>query len=159
MRFSVRVCTLVTAVAAAAMVAAPLAVPAGAAAGPQCAALSTKTVKTTVTATVSKCTPTTATGGTGSGTFTSSGAKSGTLNITLTWAAKDGTTKGNVKFGPATGLGKCPKGTTSRVTLTGSITGGTGTAVKTIKAGQKIAASVCIGKTSDTLQPGTVLTI
>jgi len=136
-----------------------IAAPAGAAAGPQCAALSTKTVGSKVTATVSKCTPTTATGGSGSGVFTASTSKSGTFNITLTWAAGHGTTKGNVKFGPAKGLGKCATGTSTRLTITGSVTGGTGTAVKTIKAGQKVAASVCIGAKSDTLEPGTVMTI
>ena len=160
MRFSVRVCTLVTAVAAGTMVAAPLAVPASAAvAAPSCAALTTKTAGSKITATVSKCSPAAATGGTGSGTFTAAtGAKSGTFNITLTWAAKHGTTKGNVKFVTAKGLGKC-KGASSRLTITGAVTGGTGTAFKTVKTGQKITASVCVGKASDTLEPGTTLKI
>ncbi len=136
-----------------------LAAPASAAAGPQCAGLTTKTVGSKVTATVSKCTPTTATGGSGSGVFTASTKTSGTFNITLTWATKHGTTKGNVKFGPAKGLGKCAKGTSTRIAVTGSVTGGTGTAVKTIKAGQKVTASVCIGAKSDTLEPGTVMTL
>jgi hypothetical protein len=136
-----------------------LAAPAGATAGPQCAALTTKTVGSKVTATVSKCTPTTATGGSGSGVFTASTKTSGTFNITLTWATAHGTTKGNVKFSPAKGLGKCAKGTTTRLTITGSVTGGTGTAVKTIKAGQKVTASVCIGAKSDTLEPGTVMAL
>ena len=159
MRFSVRVCTLVTAVAAGTMIAAPLAVPASAAtAAPSCATLATKTANGKITATVSKCTPAAALG-TGSGTFVAAtGAKSGSFNITLTWAAKHGTTKGNVKFVTATGLGKC-KGATSRLTITGTVTGGTGTAFKTVKTGQKITASVCVGKTSDTLEPGTTLKI
>ena len=38
----------------------------------------------------------------------------------------------------------------------GKVTGGTGTAFKTIKTGQAITGSVCIGK-SDTLEPGTSL--
>ena len=134
--------------------------PAGAAAaGPQCAALATKTVKSTITATVSKCTPAAATGGTGTGKFTSNPAKAGTLLITITWAAGHGTTKGTVKFTTAKTLGKCPKTSTGRIALGGSISGGTGTAVKTIKAGQKIVGSVCQGKTSITLEPGTVLKI
>jgi hypothetical protein len=158
MRFSVRVCTLVTAVAAGAMVAAPLAVPASAAvAAPSCAALATKTANGKITATVSKCTPAAALG-TGTGTFVAAtGAKSGSFNITLTWAAKHGTTKGNVKFSTAKTLGKC-KGS-SRLAITGTVTGGTGTAFKTVKTGQKITASVCVGTTSDTLEPGTTLKI
>ena len=130
------------------------------AAGPQCAALSTKTVKSVITATVSKCTPTTATGGTGSGKFTSNPNKSGTLLITITWGTKHGTTKATVKFATVKTLGKCsPKTATARITLTGTVTGGTAPALTTIKKAQKIVGSVCIGKTSDTLEPGTVLKI
>jgi len=135
-----------------------LAAPAGAAAGPGCAALTSKAVLKTTVITLSKCTPAAATGGSGGGTFTSSTSKSGTLNVTITWAAGHGTTKGNIKFGVAKGLGKCGKGTTTRFAIAGSVTGGTGTAVKTIKAGQKVAASVCSGK-SLTLEPGTSLTL
>ena len=136
------------------------AAPAGAVvATPQCGALTTKTVKSVITATVSKCTPTTATGGTGSGKFTSNPNKSGTLLITLTWATKHGTTKATVKFATVATLGKCAKTSTARITLTGTVTGGTAPALTTIKKAQKITGSVCIGKTSDTLEPGTVLKI
>jgi hypothetical protein len=134
--------------------------PASAAAAPPgaCKKLATKTAAAgKLTATLSQCTPAAATGGTGGGTFSSSGATSGTLNITIKWAGTHGTTKGNVKFGPAKGLGKCPKGTTTRVALTGKVTGGTGTAFKTIKTGQAISGSVCVGAKTDTLEPGTVL--
>ncbi len=158
MKISVRTRTLVAAAAAVSLLAVPLAMPASAATSPgQCKKLATKTVGSKLTATLSTCTPTAATGGSGGGTFTTSGATTGTLNITITWATKKGTTKGNVKFGPAKGLGKCPAGTSSRVTLTGKVTGGTGTAFKTIKTGQAITGSVCVGKTTDTLEPGTVL--
>jgi len=135
-----------------------LAAPAGAATGPGCAALTSKVAGKSTVITLSKCTPTAATGGSGGGTFTSSTSKSGSLNVTITWAAGHGTTKGLIKFATATGLGKCSKGTTSRFAITGSVTGGTGTAVKTIKAGQKVTASVCSGKTL-TLEPGTSLTL
>ena len=135
-----------------------LAAPAGAATGPQCAALSSKTVAKNTVITLSKCTPATATGGTGGGTFASTTSKSGALNVTITWAAGHGTTKGSIKFASAKGFGKCPKGTVTRFAITGSVTGGTGTAVKTIKAGQKITASVCLGKTL-TLESGTVLAL
>jgi hypothetical protein len=149
---------LVIAAASVSLIAVPLAVPASAAASPgACKKLVTKTVKAKLTATLSSCTPTAATGGTGSGTFASSGAATGTINITITWATTHGTTKGNIKFGPATGNGKCPAGAT-RDTITGKVTGGTGTAFKTIKTGQAIAGSVCLGKTTDTLEPGTALT-
>jgi hypothetical protein len=135
--------------------------PAGAAVGPQCAALSTKTVKTTVTATVSKCTPTAATGGAGAGTFTAAakGAKSGSLAITITWASGHGTSKGNVMFTTAKGLGRCAPTTTSLLAIGGTVIGGSGTAFRTIKKGQRISGAVCVGAKSDTLEPGTVLAI
>jgi hypothetical protein len=156
LRLSVRARTLVIAAATASLLAVPLAMPASAVGTPgQCTKLATKTVGTTLTATLSHCTPVAATGGTGSGSFTSTGATSGSLNITITWATKHGTTTGNIKFGPAKGLGKCPAGTTTRVTLTGKVTGGSGTAFKTIKKGQAITGSVCVGKTTDSLEPGT----
>ena len=138
-----------------------IAAPAGAAAGPQCAALTTKTVGTKLTASLSKCTPTAATGGAGGGTFAAAakGTKSGTLAITITWVAGHGTSKGNVTFTTAKGIGKCAKGTTSLLTIGGTVIGGTGTAAKTIKTGQKINAAVCVGAKADTLEPGTVLAI
>ena len=106
---------------------------------------------------MSSCTPAAATGGAGGGTFAAATVTSGTLNITITWVKGHGTTKANVKFVTAKGKGKCAPASTSRITLTGSVLGGTGTAVKTITKGQKISASVCLGKTSDTLEPGTAL--
>ena len=135
------------------------AVPAGAAAGPQCGALASKVVGKNTVITVSKCTPTTATGGSGGLTIVSSTTKSGTFNATVTWATKHGTTKANVKYVTAKTLGKCAKSATSHFTITGSITGGTGTAVKTIKAGQKITASVCSAKSGLSLEPTTVLAL
>ena len=53
----------------------------------------------------------------------------------------------------------CAAGTTSLLTIGGTVIGGTGTAAKTIKAGQKISAAVCVGAKADTLEPGTVLAI
>ena len=138
-----------------------IAAPAGAVAGPQCAALKTKTANGKLTASLSKCTPTAATGGAGGGTFAAAakGTKSGTLAITITWASGHGTSKGNVTFVTAKGIGKCAKGTTSLLTIGGTVIGGTGTAAKTIKTGQKISAAVCVGAKADTLEPGTVLAI
>ena len=154
MKVSVRARALVIAAASVSLLAVPLAVPASAATQPGlCTKLSTKTVGTKLTASLSGCTPTAATGGSGGGSFTTTGAKSGTLNITLKWASGKGTTKANVKFVTVKTLGKCPKGTTARVTLTGKITGGSGAAFKTIKTGQAVTGSVCLGK-SYTLEPG-----
>ena len=135
-----------------------LATPAGAATQPgRCTKLVTKTSGTKITATLSKCTPTGATGGSGTGTFTSSGAPSGTLNITIKWAAGKGTTKANLKFATQAAKGKCPAGTTSRFKITGQVLGGTGVAVKTIKKGQPLSGSVCVGPKGYTLEPGTAL--
>ncbi|HTD51081.1 MAG TPA: hypothetical protein VK771_10800 [Acidimicrobiia bacterium] len=138
-----------------------LAGPAGAAAGPQCAALTTTTVLTKLTASLSKCTPTAATGGAGAGTFTAAakGAKSGSLAITITWASGHGTSKGNVMFTTAKGLGRCAPTTTSLLAIGGTVIGGSGTAFRTIKKGQRISGAVCVGAKSDTLEPGTVLAI
>ena len=138
-----------------------IAAPAGAAAGPQCTGLTTKMAGTKLTASLSKCTPTAATGGAGGGTFAAAakGTKSGTLAITITWASGHGTSKGNVTFTTAKGVGKCAAGTTSLLTIGGTVIGGTGTAAKTIKTGQKISAAVCVGAKADTLEPGTVLAI
>ena len=141
-----------------------MAAPGGAATAlPQCGGLTTKLVGKTTTAVLSKCTPTAATGGSGSGKFTTSSSTTGSLKITITWATKHGTSVGTVAFKPAPGgaksLGKCPKGTTTRLMITGTVTGGTAPAVNTIKKNQKISASVCLGAKSDTLEPGTVMKI
>jgi hypothetical protein len=160
MKMSVRTRALVIVAASASLLAVPLAMPASAVAAPpgKCTKLVTKTVGKKLTATLSGCTPVAATGGKGGGTFaTTPNAKAGTLNITITWATKHGTTKGTVKFATAKTKGKCPKTASSRITLTGKVTGGTGTALKTIKKNQVISGAVCVGKTSETLEPGTAL--
>jgi hypothetical protein len=122
----------------------PLAAPASAAV-PQpgkCTKLTTKVVAGKINATLTGCTPVAATGGKGGGTFTSTGAPAGTLNITIKWAASKGTTKVNLKFANQKTRGKCAVGAT-RVKLSGQVTGGTGTALKTFKKGQPITGSVC----------------
>jgi hypothetical protein len=157
MRFSVGSRALVIAAASLSLLAVPLAIPASAATAGQCTKLGTKTVSSNLVATLSGCTPAAATGGSGGGTFKSAAGTSGTLNITITWAAKHGTTKANIKFVTVKGFGKCPKGTTALVTITGKVTGGSGTAFKTIKTSQAVTGSVCLGPKSDTLAPGTAL--
>jgi len=122
----------------------------------KCTKLVTTTVKSQITATLSNCTPLAATGGKGTGTFTSTGAPTGTLNITLKWAAGKGTTKANVKFANQATKGQCPAGST-RVKITGSVKGGSGVAFQTIKTGQPLNGSVCNGPKGITLEPGTAL--
>jgi hypothetical protein len=123
----------------------------------KCTKLTTKTVGTKINATLSGCSPTAATGGSGTGTFTSTGAPAGTLNITIKWAAGKGTTKTNIKFANQASRGKCAAGAT-RVKVTGKVTGGTGAAVKTFKVNQPVTASVCNHPTKGiSLEPGTTL--
>jgi hypothetical protein len=137
-----------------------LAAPASAAVTPpgKCTTLKTTTVKSQINATLSNCTPVAATGGKGTGKFTSTGAPSGTLNITIAWAPGKGSTKTNFKFTTAPTKGKCPAGTTTRYKITGKVTGGTGSAVKTFKINQPVAGSVCSRPSGFTLEPGTGLT-
>jgi redox-regulated HSP33 family molecular chaperone len=158
MRVSIRSRALVTVAAAASMVVVPMALPGSAAVAQpgKCTKLTTKTVKTTLTATLTGCTPLAATGGKGSGTFKSTSGTSGTIAITIKWAASKGTTKGTIKFANQKTRGKCAAGAT-RIKITGSVTGGTGVAFKTIKKGQPITGSVCSGAKGITLEPGTTL--
>ena len=159
MNVSKRARALAVLAASASLVAVPLAVPAGAVQSVKCTKLTTKTVGTTITATVSNCTPTAATGGKGSGAFKSSGKPNGSLNVTIKWAAGKGTTKGNIIFKTQPTDGKCVGGAqVTRIKITGKVTGGTGVAVKTIKPNEPITGSVCSHATKGiTLEPGTSL--
>ena len=136
----------------------PLAGSASAATQPgKCPKLTTKTVKTVLTATLTGCTPTAATGGKGVGSFKTNPNKSGTFLLNIKWTGT-GTTKATVTFKTEKTLRKCPKATgAARVTLTGKLTGGTGAAVKTLKAGQAINGSVCVGPKGYSVEPGTAL--
>jgi hypothetical protein len=158
MKMSVRARALVIGAASASLLAMPLAVPASAASQPgQCKKLSTKSAGSNIVATVSQCTPTAATGGSGSGTF-KAGQTSGSLNATIKWAKGKGTTKATVKLTPQPTPGKCPAGT-ARIKVTGKVTGGSGTAVKTFKPGQPASASICANAKSGkaSLEPGSSL--
>ena len=160
MNVSRRARALAVLVASASLVAVPLAEPASTAVAPKgkCTKLTTKTVGTKIKATLSKCKPLGATGGKGGGTFVDSGKPNGSLNITIKWAAKKGTTKANIKFATQKTLGKCKKATgTTRIKITGKVTGGSGKALKTIKKGQKVTGSVCAATKGITLEPGTTL--
>jgi hypothetical protein len=128
--------------------------PASAATGAQCKKLTSTATKFTV----ASCTPLTATGGSGAGPVsgTTPGQTKGTVNVKVTWAKKKGTTSASVKFAPTT-LGKCKIGTT-RLKITGKVTGGTGAAAKVIKKGQLVSGTVCLAKSgSASLEPGTVV--
>jgi hypothetical protein len=144
--------------ACAALLAMPLAMPASAATGAQCKKMSEKTVNNKVIFTVASCTPLSATGGSGSGPVsgTKPGQTKGSVNVKVTWAKKHGTTLANVKFAPTT-PGKCKVGST-RLKITGKVTGGSGAAIKTIKKGQAVTGSVCLTKSGTaSLEPGTVV--
>src|SRR4051812_45948280 len=108
-----------------------------------CKKVSEKTVGNKITFYVAMCTPLAATGGSGSGPVTSKpGQTSGTVNVTVKWAKAKGTTKATVKFGPTT-PGKCKAGTT-RLKITGKVTGGTGAAGRTIKKNEPVTGTVCL---------------
>jgi hypothetical protein len=147
-------------VAAAALVTSGLSIgPAGAVTQPgKCTKLTTKNAPGgKIIATVSGCTPLSATGGKGSGTF-KAGTTSGTLAATLKWANNKGTTSAKVKLSPQPTRRKCPAGT-SRITVTGKVTGGTGAAGRLFKAGQPVNGSVCANAKTGaaSLEPGTAL--
>jgi hypothetical protein len=162
MKISRRARALAVLAASASLVAVPLtAVPADAAQSAKCTKLKTTSPKPGVTnAVLTNCTPTKATGGSGSGTFkTKEGATAGTLIVTIKWAGGKGTTKGTIKFKAQATDRKCVGGTkVTRFTITGKVTGGTGAAVKTIKPNEPITGSVCSHTTKGiTLEPGTVM--
>src|SRR4029077_9811047 len=94
-------------------------------------------------------------GGKGTGSFKSNSNASGTFTLTIKWSGGKGTTKATVKFNTEKTLRKCPKlkGAT-RVTLTGTVSGGSGTAFKTLKKGQKVTGSVCSGPKGFAVEPG-----
>ena len=162
MRRQVPARLIAVAIAAGSMMLVPFSVPANAAAaGPQCTKLVSpppKTIKgvATSTSTVSNCTPTASTGGSGKSVtqigITYKGKKKQTISTT-TWAAKKGTTISQLTYTGAKTLGKCPPASLTHVIATGKVIGGTN---KLIKVGSAVSASVCVAKNSSaTLEPGT----
>lgn len=101
--------------------------------------------------TVSSCLPLAATGGSGK-----SATNLKTLISKTTWAGGKGTTIVKVAYKAAPAQGKCPAGT-SHINSTGKVTGGSGAALKVIKVGQAVKASVCVNKKTSaaSLEPGT----
>ncbi len=147
-----RLLTAAALVVPAAMATWVVAGPASAGAPATCAVLNA-TVKGT--GTVSKCTDPANTGGSGKIVFNIV-----KLTGTVTWS-KTGTSTMKIAYKTQKPDEKetkvCPKGTTE-VNVTGSITGGTGAAIKSIPKGQKVSAEICFSKTTVTLEPGTVFT-
>jgi hypothetical protein len=108
------------------------------------------------TGTLSKCTDTANTGGSGKLVVNT---KKSPYPATITWN-KTGTTTASLQYA---GLAKgaknvCPAGT-SEIVVTGTVTGGTGAAVKSIPKGSKVTANLCFKGTSLSLAPKNVLTI
>ena len=163
MKITLRSRALAVAAASASLVAVPLALPASAVTQPaSCKAVVAKTVGSKVQITVSKCLPTAATGGSGTGTTSAgTGALKGKTVNTIKWASGKGTTKTTVNFAPnPAGKGKCLTGGT-RLKITGKVVSSTGLALKVIKAGQPVTASVCVyasgpNKGKTLIEPGTV---
>ena len=150
---------IAVAVAAGSLTMVPLAAPVSAAAvvGASCAKLVSgppTTVKgvATSTSTVSSCLPLAATGGSGK-----SSTNLKTLISTTTWAGGKGKTIVKVAYKAAPTQGKCPTATTTHILSTGKVTGGSGAALKVIKVGQAVKASVCVNKKTSaaSLEPGT----
>jgi hypothetical protein len=76
-----------------------------------------------------------------------------------TWAKHKGTTTQKIKYKVEKTLRKCPKGT-SRITVTATVTGGTGVVAQGTQKGSVGKSSVCVNGTTSksTLEPGTKVT-
>jgi len=154
---------IAVALAAGSLMLVPLAAPGSAATptGPQCTKIVSPPPTTinkvlTSKSTVSSCTPTATTGGSGKSVtqigVTYKGKKVQAVSTT-TWAGGKGTTIATLSY-TAAKLGNCPKGTILREITTGAVVGGTN---KLIKVGSKESATVCVAKNdSATLAPGSV---
>jgi hypothetical protein len=76
-----------------------------------------------------------------------------------TWAGGKGTTLQSVKYVAQKTLGKCPAGSTGRILVTATTTGGSGAALKKIPKGSVGKSSICTRKDSTgILEPGTKAT-
>jgi hypothetical protein len=154
MRYSraFRVLTVLALVVPASLTAWAAAGVASAAAPATCAGL---TSNLTGVGSLSKCTDPANTGGSGKIV-----ANIGKKTAVVTWN-KTGTSTFSLAYVSVTKDEKeakgCAKGTTE-ILFAGAVSGGTGSAVKSIPKGQKVTSEVCVGKTSVTLEPGTVIT-
>jgi hypothetical protein len=155
MRRLVPVRLVVLGLAATSLIAVPLAEAASAVTPVTCTKLTAPAPKgTTSTATLSGCSNLAATGG---------GGKQVTnitkLSAVITWNAKKGTTTFTIKYKGGPKVNKCATGSTL-ILATGSVTGGTGAALKAIPKGSKYSESVCYNsKNVTSIEPGTKMTI
>ena len=167
MKSSVRFRGIACAAAAGLALTVPLAMPASAALKPSvsCSKLVSPPIKGgKSTGTISGCTPAALAAG-ASSAFTSPpvGSQKGSLTGTYTWKNGKGKTIVLVQFALQTAKGKCPTGTT-RVKVTGKVTGGSGAAAKIVKVGEPFSSSICAytsganaGKNLN--EPGTKITM
>ncbi len=164
MRRQVPTRLVVVAFAVGSLIVLPLAVPASAATGTACSGDKTVTnTKTdTATSTLTGCTNLPATGGKGTDVTNFKNTKSITSKIT--WNGT-GTTTTLIKEagGTAAQTAGCVKAVgkgAAAVVSTGTVTGGTGTALKDIPKGSKISETVCYTpKDVVTLYPGSKLVL
>jgi hypothetical protein len=108
------------------------------------------------TGTLKKCNDPTGTGTSGKLVVNT---KKAPYPATFTWN-KTGTTKASLKYAPAAKTAKkvCATGTTE-IDVSGTVTGGTGAALKAIPKGGKVSAKLCYKGTTLTLAPKTVFTL
>ncbi len=112
-------------------------------------------VGNTSTSTLSGCSNAAATGG-GGKQVTNISKKT----AVITWNAKKGTTTIAFKYAAAKTKGKCPSGTIALINATGSVTGGSGAALKAIPKGSKYSESVCYNSKNVTvIEPGTKMVV
>ena len=156
MRRFVPVRLIVLGLAASSLVVVPLSEAASAVTPVTCSKLVAPAPKgTTSTATISGCTNVAATGGGGKQVTNIS-----KLTFVITWNAKKGTTTAKIAYKAQTTKGKCPAGTVARISATGSVTGGSGAALKAIPKGSKYSESVCYNsKNVTTIEPGTKMVL
>jgi hypothetical protein len=163
---SIRASALVIGIAAGVGLVAPLAIPASAAIVPSvaCAKETSPPIAKSggkLSSTLASCTPAALAAGGTSLTAVKANQTKGTLTDTITWKGGKGTTVAIVKYGNATGVGKCKKPYDSRIAITGTVKSATGAAAKITKKGEPVSASICAvskaGPTQGqtTVEPGT----
>ena len=155
MRKFVPIRMVAVALAASSLLAIPLAVAASAVTPVTCTKLVAPAPKgNTSTGTLSGCSNAAATGG-GGKQVTNISKKT----AVITWNAKKGTTLFTISYKGGPKVNKCATGSTL-IVATGTVTGGTGAALKAIPKGSKYSESVCYdAKQNTVIEPGTKMLI
>ena len=155
MRRFVPVRVVAVALAASSLMAIPLAGAASAVTPVTCTKLVAPAPKgNTSTGTLSGCSNVAATGG--GGTQVTNISKK---TAVITWNAKKGTTLFTISYKGGPKANKCAPGSTL-IVATGTVTGGSGAALKAIPKGSKYAESVCYdAKQNTVIEPGTKMVI